>query len=84
MQDFLKFLESKLSDFPMHVDIGCAKICDWCIYIYKKGCANDYPNSKRDGEDAIIVNVQDTDMELAFAKAHIELKEWLYENCGGY
>lgn len=84
MQDFLKFLESQLLDFPMHVQIGYSKICDWSIRVYKKGCANDYPNSKRDGEDAIIVNVQDSDMELAFARAHIELKEWLSENCGGY
>lgn len=84
MQDFLKFLDEKLQEFPMHVNIGYSKICDWNIYVYKKGCIDDYPNCKRDGENVVIVNVQDCDMELAFAKAHIELKKWLLENCGGY
>lgn len=80
----MKFINKKLDNFPMHVSIGYNRTCDWGIYIYKKGCANDYPNSKRDGENAVIVDVQDCDMELAFARAHVELKEWLLENCGGY
>ena len=84
MNDFLKFLNEKLIDFPMHVDIGYNKTCDWTIYIYKKGCANDYPNSAKRGEDAIIVQEQDSDMELCFARAHVALKEWLLENEGGY
>lgn len=84
MQDFLKFLNEKLNNFPMHVNMGYNKTTDWCIYIYKKGCADDYPNSKRNGNDAVIADVQDCDMELAFARAHIKLKEWLIENCGGY
>ena len=84
MNDFLKFLNEKLIDFPMHVDIGYSKTCDWMIYIYKKGCANDYPNSAKCGEDAVIVHEQDGDMELCFAKAHVALKGWLLENEGGY
>lgn len=84
MNDFLKFIDSKLKDFPMHVEIGYNKTCDWSIYIYKQGCADDYPNSKRNGKDAVIVNAQDSDMELCFARAHIELKEWLFEHEGGY
>lgn len=84
MDDFLKFLNKKLKDFPMHVEITYNKICDWDIYIYKEGCARDYPNSEKYGEDAIVVNVQDGDMELCFAKAHVALKDWLLENEGGY
>ena len=84
MIDFLKFLNEKLRDFPMHVDIGYNKTCDWSIYIYKKGCASDYPDSSKRGEDAVIVHEQDGDMELCFAKAHVALKEWLLENEGGY
>ena len=41
MIDFLKFLNEKLRDFPMHVDIGYSKTWDWMIYIFKKGGAND-------------------------------------------
>lgn len=84
MQDFLKFFDEKAQDFPMHLEITYSKICDWCISIYKKGCAEDYPNSKRIGNDAIVVSVQDCDMELCFAKAHVALKEWLLEYNSGY
>lgn len=84
MNDFLKFLKEKVSDFPMHVDIHYDRTADWVIRIYKKGCAEDYPESKNNGNDAIIVFEQDLDMELCFAKAHIALKEWLLNNEGGY
>ncbi len=30
MNDFLKFLDKKLQDFPMHVEITYNKTCDWC------------------------------------------------------
>jgi len=84
MSDFLKFFDEKTHDFPMHLEIYYSKIMDWCIDIYKKGCAADYPESEHKGEDAVIVDVQGCDMELCFAKAHVALKEWLLENCGGY
>lgn len=84
MNDFLKFLDKKMQDFPMHVEITYNKTCDWCIWIYKKGCASDYPGSKSRGEDAVIVQEQDGDMELCFARAHVALKEWLLENENGY
>ena len=52
--------------------------------VWKMGCAKDYPNSPAEGKDAILVNVQDCDMKLCFAKAHVALKEWLREHNGGY
>ena len=76
MNDFLKFFDEKTQDFPMHLEITYSKICDWGIYIYKRGCANDYPKCRKDGDDAILVHENDTDMELCFAKAHVALKEW--------
>lgn len=84
MHDFLKFYDELTQSFPLHLEISQCKICDWMITVYKKGCADDYQNSKRDENDAILVDVQDMDMELCFAKAHVELKEWLLENKGGY
>lgn len=84
MDDFMRFLKSKVSDFPMHVEISYNRTCDWTIYIYKKNCAEDYPDSKKNGNDAVIVYAEDGDMELCFAKAHVQLKEWLLENEGGY
>ena len=77
MAEFLKFFDEIVKDNPMHLEIGYNKVTDWCIYIYKKGCGQ---NEK----DLVIVNVQDCDMELCFAKAQVQLKEWLLENNGGY
>lgn len=84
MNDFLKFVDEKRRVFPMHVEITYGRISDWVIYIYKSGCAKNYPNSESSGDDAVIVHEQDIDMELCFAKAHVALKEWLLENEGGY
>lgn len=84
MSDFLRFLDEKLKGFPMHVKIWYSKTCDWVICIYKQGCAKDYPECDKKGDDVVIVSVSDCDMELCFAKAHVALKEWLLENEGGY
>lgn len=77
MNDFLKFFDDKANGYPMHMNIYYSKITDWCIHIWKKGCGES-------GKDLEILNVQDCDMELCFAKAHVTLKEWLSENEGGY
>jgi len=84
MEDFLKFVDSLRRRFPIHLEIYYSKVMDWCITITKKGCAEDYPESKHEGNDAVLVNEQDVDMELCFAKAHVALKEWLREYDGGY
>ena len=84
MSDFLRFINKLVEDFPLHIEITYNKTADWMIYIYRKGCGTDYPSSQRVGEDAVVVCVQDGDMELCFAKAHIALKEWLCDNLGGY
>ena len=77
MLEFLKFFDKMADGYPMHLDIYYSKIMDWCIHVYKKGCGDN-------GEDLDIVNVQDCDMELCFAKAQVEIKEWLLEHEGGY
>ena len=84
MDDFLKFYDQLSDNFPLHLEISKCKITDWSIYIYKKECADLYPNADCFGSDVILVNVQDSDMELCFAKAHVALKEWLLEYRGGY
>lgn len=84
MSDFLLFMDELVKRFPLHVKITYNKTTDWVIYVYKKNCADDYPNSPKDGEDACVCLVQACDMELAFAKAHVDVKEWLLENEGGY
>ena len=61
-----------------------AKYVIGIFWFTKKGCADDYPKARRNGEDVIIVDESDCDMELCFAKAHVGLKEWLLEFNGGY
>jgi len=84
MSEFLTFFDEKVKSFPMHLDIYYSKIMSWVITVTKKDCASDYPDSPHDGNDVIIVEVNEPDMSLAFAKAQVELKEWLLEYEGGY
>jgi len=77
MNEFLSFFDEKTRVYPMHLEIYYSTIMDWCISVYKKG-------SGKDGEDIEILSVQSCDVELCFAKAQVELKEWLSENEGGY
>lgn len=77
MQEFLLFFDEKAYSYPMHLEIYYSKIVDWNIHVYKKGCGDN-------GKNLEIVDVQDCDMKLAFAKAQVQLKEWLSEHEGGY
>lgn len=77
MQEFLTFVDEKRHGLPMHVEIYYSNVMDWCINIFVYGYAEDGSNLK-------VVDVQDSDIELAFAKAQVQLKEWLLENEGGY
>ena len=43
MDDFLRFFNEKVINFPMHLEIYYSKIMDWCIVITKKGCASVLP-----------------------------------------
>ena len=77
MNEFLKFFDEKAKSYPMHLEIYYSKIIDWSINVYKKGCGEN-------GSDLKILYVQHCDIELAFAKAYVELKEWLLKHNGGY
>lgn len=77
MNDFLLFFAETVKRYPMHLEIYYSKICDWSIYVFKKRCG-------KNGSDLVICNIQDCDIELAFAKAQVKLKEFLLKNEGGY
>lgn len=84
MSDFLIFIDDLVHRFPLHVSITYSKTTDWEVYIYKKNCAEEYPDSLKDGNDAVLCHVQSGDIEYAFAQAQVEVKNWLIENEGGY
>ena len=75
MNDFLKFFDEKSKTYPMHLEIGYCKLCDWSIFVWRK---------MSDVETRKILYIESPDMELCFAKAHVELKEWLMKVEGGY
>lgn len=58
------------------LDIRHSSIVDWCITVGYK------VSHEKHGET--IIHVQDCDVDLAFAKAQVALKEWLCEHNGGY
>lgn len=84
MIEFLKFFDDLKDSFPLHLEITYNKHTDWGILVYKKDCAEDYPDSPSLGRDALLVDIQGCDMELVFAQAQVELKKWLTEYRGGY
>ncbi len=84
MNDFQKFVDELRHIHGLHAEIYYSTTMDWTIKIWKAGCARDYPKSMHDGEDAIMVWEQSSDLELACAKAHVALKQWLIDNEGGY
>ena len=71
MIEFLQFVEDLVGRYPLHIEISYSKTTDWIVHIWKVGVCD-------------ICCIQDCDMELAFAKAHVALKEWLREHIGGY
>ena len=90
MNEFMKFIDDLAHRFPLHVEIYFSKVMDWCVTVYRKGCAEDYPGTPvryydcEKTNDACLCDVQDSDMELAFAKAHVAVKEWMLKYNGGY
>ena len=84
MIEFLLFMNKLKETFPFHLEITYNKTCDWQIYVFKKGCSDDYPEAKNVDGNVIICDVQDGDMEMCFAKAQISVKEWLLEFENGY
>jgi len=77
MNEFLSFIDELADRYKIHVEIYYSSIMDWCVKVYRKGC-------EKDGKDLVMCDTQSCDMKLAFAKAQVELKEWLSENEGGY
>lgn len=77
MNEFLKFFDDKVKHYPMHLEVYYSKTIDWYIHVYKMG-------RRKNGDDLEILCVQGGDLELVFAKAYVELKEWLLEHEGGY
>lgn len=75
MVEFLRFYDES-NEGAWSLEIYHSSIMDWCITIGYK------TTHHKHGE--VIINVQGCDMDLVFAKAQVNFKEWLLENQGGY
>lgn len=84
MSDLLKFFAEKVKYFPMHLEMTYSKATDWCIYVYKKNAALDYPGADTNGQDVVIVQESDPNIEVCCAKAYVALIDWFLECEGGY
>lgn len=76
--EFFRFFDSMIDrGYFMHLEIGYNKTADYCIHVYRKGMGES-------GKDLEMVSIQDIDVNMAFARAYVALKEWLLKNNGGY
>lgn len=76
MESFLKFFDEIRDSHGFALEIYSSSIMDWCISVGYKRTMKEYGTK--------VIQVQNCDIELCFAKAQVELKEWLLENEGGY
>lgn len=72
MTEFLKFFCKKSRVYPIQLKVYYEKGLGVCVSVY---------NAEGDKE---ILFVHGLDIGLVFAKAQVQLKEWLLENEGGY
>lgn len=77
MHDFLTFFNQVRYTYRLRLAITYSDICTWEITIGLVG-------SGENGDDLIICDIQDSDVTLCFAKAHVALKEELTDIFGGY
>jgi len=77
---FLEFFDGCLNTAPhLCLDIGYNSVVDWMVTIHDKA------SRKSPGDwGEPIIQVQDCDLDLACAEAHVELAKWMRENKGGY
>jgi len=75
MEAFIRFY-AKVNPGHWALDIRHSSIVDWSITVGYKASHPKYGES--------IIHVQGWDVDLAFAKAQVQLKEWLTEHNGGY
>lgn len=74
MNEFLKLFDEQCKKYPLLLEITHSS--NWVIHI------EFIPHDKNMHET--IITIREDNLHLCFAKAHVEFKEWLLENEGGY
>ena len=59
------------------LEVGYNSVADWCITVYDKSGGSI-------SDATMVVSVQECVSDLAFAKAYVQLTDYLSENRGGW
>lgn len=73
----INWLSKIVKVHKFHITMDYSPVCDWNLYVMRKGCAED-------GINIIVFEGQNSDLSLLLAKAEISVKEYCTENLGGY
>lgn len=80
MNDFFRIFRDITDTFPLTLEIYYSKRMDWVVEVYKKCCAQDYPNSLHRGYDALLFNLSHCDPDKLFKVATKLLIRWMKRN----
>ena len=59
-----------VQEYTMHFALEYSKTTDWCLTVWKKGCA-------ANGSDIVICELQDCDLDYILARGEAMVREWL-------
>lgn len=77
--DFLQYFEAERHKTPMHLEIYCSSVMDWCIKIYKKRMNNVFSDVKIYEDEVVICDIQNADLDEGLREAREKLEKWLSE-----
>ena len=74
---FFALFDRIVGGYPLHMECYYSRTMDWIVKVWKTGCAADYPDAEKEGNDVVLVHVWTCVMDEAFELAHRLLAEWL-------
>jgi hypothetical protein len=77
MKEFFELFERAIKQQRMLVlEVGWTTVTDYCLSIYLRNHIGTLGKA--------IIRIQEHSYQLSFAKAYVELENWLNETFGGY
>lgn len=70
-------LERLIKEVPCHFSLEYSHITDWHLYLWRKRCG-------KNGDDVVIFDEWNVDLDYLISKCKVAYKDWLLENEGGY
>lgn len=73
MAEFLEFMDALPTSYHIHMAIYYSMVLDWIIHVWQE----------KQNVDRDVCYIQTGDMHLAFAKALVEVKEYISQHADG-